>query len=101
MTVTEFDNHKTTHDIANDTRKTLNNQMGLIGLWKNAKIKHCEAISIPEGDERLTLVPAVPSTQGHTVIKEVIREVVLVTCRHCGARYPQGTLKCLTCGANL
>ena len=34
--------------------------------------------------------------------REVItREVVLIQCRSCGARYPQGTLKCLTCGANL
>jgi len=101
MTVAEFDVHKTAHDVANDTRKTLNNQMGLIGLWKNAKIRQCEAVSIPEGDLRLKLVPAVSNPQGHTVTKEVIREVVLVTCRHCGARSHQGTLKCPTCGADL
>lgn len=34
------------------------------------------------------------------VIKE-FREVVLIQCRSCGARYQQGTPKCLTCGANL
>jgi len=36
-------------------------------------------------------------------VKETVltREVVLIQCRHCGARYPQGTPKCLTCGANL
>jgi hypothetical protein len=37
------------------------------------------------------------TTQSQTIVKEV----VLVTCRHCGARYRQGTPKCLTCGANL
>jgi ribosomal protein L40E len=37
------------------------------------------------------------------IVKETVvtREVVLIQCRHCGARYPQGTAKCLTCGANL
>jgi len=37
------------------------------------------------------------------VVKETVvtKEVVLIQCRHCGARYPQGTVKCLTCGANL
>lgn len=34
------------------------------------------------------------------VIKE-FREVVLIQCRSCGARYQQGTPRCLTCGANL
>ncbi len=34
------------------------------------------------------------------VIKE-IKEVVLIQCRSCGARYQQGTPRCLTCGANL
>jgi len=31
----------------------------------------------------------------------VVTTEVLIQCRSCGARYPQGTLKCLTCGANL
>jgi ribosomal protein L40E len=37
------------------------------------------------------------------IVKETIvtKEVVLIQCRHCGARYPQGTAKCFTCGANL
>src|SRR5439155_10418075 len=37
------------------------------------------------------------------VVRETVitKEVVLIQCRHCGARYPQGTVKCLTCGANL
>jgi ribosomal protein L40E len=37
------------------------------------------------------------------IVKETIvtKEVVLIQCRHCGARYPQGTPKCFTCGANL
>ena len=34
------------------------------------------------------------------VIKE-FREVVLIQCRSCSARYQQGTPRCLTCGANL
>ncbi len=33
--------------------------------------------------------------------REVVTREVLIQCRSCGARYPQGTLKCLTCGANL
>ncbi len=33
--------------------------------------------------------------------KETVVTEVLIQCRSCGARYPQGTLKCLTCGANL
>jgi hypothetical protein len=31
----------------------------------------------------------------------VVTREVLVTCRHCGARVPQGTLRCPSCGANL
>ncbi len=44
------------------------------------------------------------SQSAQTVSRErevITREVVLIQCRSCGARYPQGTLKCLTCGANL
>ena len=33
--------------------------------------------------------------------REIITREVLIQCRSCGARYPQGTPKCLTCGANL
>src|SRR6266705_472701 len=48
----------------------------------------------------------VPSSSipAQTVSRErevVTREVVLIQCRSCGARYPQGTPRCLTCGANL
>lgn len=37
------------------------------------------------------------------IVKETVitREVVLIKCGSRGARYPQGTTKCLTCGANL
>ncbi len=35
------------------------------------------------------------------IIKETIKETVLVQCRHCGARATQGTLRCPGCGANL
>ena len=98
MTVTEFDSHKTAHDTANAAQKQSNNtSLGLYALWKNWKIRSCGALSVPEGDQRLRLVPA---PRNYTIVKEVIREV-LVTCRHCGARYQQGTPKCLTCGANL
>jgi len=31
----------------------------------------------------------------------VVTKEVLIQCRSCGARYPQGTLRCLTCGSNL
>ncbi len=44
--------------------------------------------------------PAQP-VQTFTREREVITREVLIQCRNCGARYPQGTLKCLTCGANL
>ena len=33
--------------------------------------------------------------------REVITKQVLIQCRSCGAHYPQGTLRCLTCGGNL
>ena len=61
----------------------------------------------PDFWQRLALVglrakPAQPQPQMQpTMIREVIKEVVLIQCRSCNARYPQGTLKCLTCGANL
>ncbi len=50
---------------------------------------------------RLRKVPNVSST--HSIIREreIVREVVLIQCRHCGARFPQGTTRCSNCGANL
>ena len=42
-----------------------------------------------------------PSVQTVTREREVITREVLIQCRSCGARYPQGTARCLTCGANL
>ncbi len=45
----------------------------------------------------LTL-PKIPTP----ILREtVVAKEVLIQCRSCGARYPQGTLKCLTCGASL
>lgn len=43
------------------------------------------------------------STQPQAIMREreVITREVLIQCRSCNARYPQGTPKCLTCGANL
>lgn len=40
-------------------------------------------------------------SQSVTREREVITREVLIQCRSCGARYPQGTARCLTCGANL
>ncbi len=53
-----------------------------------------------EGRQRVIERHGSPPEQ---IIKETVvtREVVLIQCRHCGARYAQGTPKCLTCGANL
>ena len=53
-----------------------------------------------EGRQRVRQDATSPPQQ---ITKETVitREVVLIQCRHCGARYPQGTQKCLTCGANL
>ena len=44
-----------------------------------------------------------PSLSVQPVIREreVITREVLIQCRSCGARYPQGTANCLTCGDNL
>ena len=42
-----------------------------------------------------------PLQTGGPVIREIIRESVLVQCRYCGARAQQGTLRCHKCGANL
>lgn len=101
MTIKEFDNHKTAHDISNSAQKSSNVQSwGVVGLWKNTSIRPCDLVPILEGDERLHLVETGPGINKYVVVREVIREV-LVTCRHCGARYQQGTPKCLTCGANL
>ena len=101
MSINEFDNHKTAHDMANTAQKSANvHSWGVVGLWKNTSIRPCEAAVIPEGDPRLLTVPSGQTTHGYVVVKEVVREV-LVSCRHCGARYLQGTPRCLTCGANL
>jgi len=54
-----------------------------------------------EEEGRLRARRGYDSTQ--QVVKEtIVRErEVLIQCRSCGARYPQGTPRCLTCGANL
>ena len=54
--------------------------------------------------EAKSRVPSLSQQPVQSVARErevITREVVLIQCRSCGARYPQGTLKCLTCGANL
>src|SRR2546422_4044359 len=53
--------------------------------------------------EAKSRVPSL-SQPAQTVTREreaITREVVLIQCRSCGARYPQGTPRCLNCGANL
>ncbi len=51
-------------------------------------------------DDRKVTEKSSSAISTREVIKE-FREVVLIQCRSCGARYQQGTLRCLTCGANL
>src|SRR2546426_9600084 len=45
----------------------------------------------------------VPSQPRYPVVEQAVitKEVVLIQCPNCGSRYPQGTLRCLNCGANL
>lgn len=45
--------------------------------------------------------PEMTSRETTTVRETIVKEVILTQCRSCGARYPQGTTKCFTCGANL
>ncbi len=55
-----------------------------------------------EEEGRQRVLPTAGNQQQPIVRETVItKEVVLIQCRSCGARYPQGTPKCLTCGANL
>ena len=56
-----------------------------------------ERISLDDGKTAEKSSSAIPTRE---IIKE-FREVVLIQCRSCGARYQQGTPRCLTCGANL
>ncbi len=56
-----------------------------------------ERMKLNDGKATEKSSSAIPTRE---VIKE-FREVVLIQCRSCGARYQQGTLRCLTCGANL
>jgi ribosomal protein L40E len=49
--------------------------------------------------EQLEVGQGSPNQQ---IVKEtIITKEVLVQCRNCGARYPQGTPRCRNCGANL
>ncbi len=53
-----------------------------------------------EAKSRIPMVSTQPA-QPYIREREVITREVLIQCRSCGARYPQGTPRCLTCGANL
>jgi ribosomal protein L40E len=44
---------------------------------------------------------SIPLISDPIVRETVVTKEVLIQCRSCGARYPQGTLRCLTCGSNL
>lgn len=86
-------------------------------IWKGWYITLNNGMRLPVADdgkngqmiarikEKMKLESGKPTTGNSSsptreVIKE-FREVVLIQCRSCGARYQQGTLRCLTCGANL
>src|SRR5207245_9449983 len=58
-------------------------------FWQEIALKGRRSVTLPKNE---------PSP---VMVKEVAREVVLIQCRSCGARYQQGTPRCLTCGANL
>jgi hypothetical protein len=45
--------------------------------------------------------PNLPQISSPMPRETVVTREVLIECRSCGARYPQGTLKCDNCGANL
>lgn len=42
-----------------------------------------------------------PMSSGQTVRSEIVKEVVLVICPHCGQRNDAGTRKCSNCGASI
>lgn len=56
-----------------------------------------------EAKSRVPAFSTQPTQAGQpfTREREIITREVLIQCRSCGARYPQGTARCLTCGANL
>ena len=87
MTYAEFDSHK---------EREYPYRGGILGFL--LKVSQCQPVSIPEGDERLGFARSIAREVAPSI---VVREIVLVACRHCGARYSQGTPKCNTCGANL
>ena len=66
------------------------------------RVKDPESVKQRAGEAKAQLQPSFQSFQpGQPMTREVIRETVLIQCRNCGARSPQGTLKCPKCGANL
>jgi hypothetical protein len=46
-----------------------------------------------------TVVQAAPTVQAAPVVKEVIREIVMIPCRYCGGLMPQTETTCPKCGA--
>jgi len=69
-------------------------------VWKGWYIILTNGMRFPVTDDGKCTEKSSSGIPTREVIKE-FREVVLIQCRSCGARYQQGTLRCLTCGANL
>ncbi len=46
-----------------------------------------------------TVVQAAPSVQATPVVKEIIREIVMIPCKYCGGLMPQTDTTCPKCGA--
>jgi hypothetical protein len=87
MTFAEFENHK---------EREYPYRGGILGSL--LKVSQCQPVSIPERDDRLRFARSIEREVAPSII---VREIVLIACRHCGARCPQGTPKCNNCGANL
>jgi len=76
---------------------------GFVGRRNEIKAERMRRKGELEEEGRQRAIARQGSQPPEQVVKETVitKEVVLIQCRHCGARYPQGTVKCLTCGANL
>jgi hypothetical protein len=46
-----------------------------------------------------TVVQAAPTVQSAPVVKEIIREIVMIPCKYCGGLMPQTDTTCPKCGA--
>jgi predicted metallopeptidase len=46
-----------------------------------------------------TVIQAAPTVQAAPVVKEIIREIVMIPCKYCGGLMPQTDTTCPKCGA--